>query len=416
MSDAAIAELAPTMGVRGACDAVGVAQASYYRRHRHSPPPPRLAPIPQMDRVQPRALSATERAAILAELHSERFVDVSPTEVWATLLDEGRYLGSLSTFYRLLRHVGESKERRRQATHPATVKPELVAYKPNSVWSWDITKLRGPAKWSWYYLYVILDIFSRYVVGWMVASRESAALAEVLIRQTCAKQDIGRDQLTIHADRGSSMTSKPVAFLLADLGVTQSHSRPHVSNDNLFSEAQFAADRYFAPPGCRRLGSSLSPAGQLNEPTSTESVPRRQVLLFHASAYDELTPPIHRTPPGQHAGRLLAHSTPPRSGAPSSQGHLTTPVSMPSFYSFDASAVVHTRSSSRRPPDPLIAGLLPQRSPPRLLTDAACGGLSAPPARRTRRANLHHQHSTSRSGDLLHRHHSTFRTHSGRSS
>jgi len=164
--------------------------------------------------------------------------------VWATLLDEGRYLGSLSTFYRLLRQAGESKERRRQATHPATVKPELVAYQPNSVWSWDITKLRGPAKWSWYYLYVILDIFSRYVVGWMVASRESAALAEVLIRQTCAKQDIGRDQLTIHADRGTSMTSKSVAQLLVDLGVARSHSRPHVSNDNPYSEAQFKTLKY----------------------------------------------------------------------------------------------------------------------------------------------------------------------------
>ena len=244
MSDAAVAELAPTIGVRDACDAIGVAQASYYRRHRQSPPPQRPAPIRHIDRVQPRALSAAERAAILAELHSERFVDTSPTEVWATLLDEGRYLGSLSTFYRLLRQAGESKERRRQATHPATVKPELVAYQPNSVWSWDITKLRGPAKWSWYYLYVILDIFSRYVVGWMVASRESAALAEVLIRQTCAKQDIDRDQLTIHADRGSSMTSKPVALLLADLGVTQSHSRPHVSDDNPFSEAQFKTLKY----------------------------------------------------------------------------------------------------------------------------------------------------------------------------
>jgi putative transposase len=177
-------------------------------------------------------------------LHSERFVDLSPTEVWATLLDEGRYLGSLSTFYRLLRAAGESRERRRQATHPATVKPELVAMAPNEVWWWDITKLRGPVKWTWYYLYVIIDIFSRYVVGWMVASRESAALAEVLIRQTCAKQAIGRDQLTIHADRGSSMTSRPVAFLLADLGITQSHSRPHVSDDNPFSEAQFKTLKY----------------------------------------------------------------------------------------------------------------------------------------------------------------------------
>jgi putative transposase len=169
---------------------------------------------------------------------------MAPAEVWATLLDEGVYLGSISTFYRLLRQAGETRERRRQATHPATVKPELVAYQSNSVWSWDITKLRGPAKWTYYYLYVILDIFSRYVVGWMVATRESAALAEVLIRQTCAKQGIGADQLTIHADRGSSMTSKPVAFLLADLGVTQSHSRPHVSDDNPFSESQFKTLKY----------------------------------------------------------------------------------------------------------------------------------------------------------------------------
>lgn len=244
MTDQAIAELAPRIGVRDACQAVGVPQASWYRRHRRSPPPPRPAPVAHRDRTQPRALSTDERAAILAELHGDRFLDVSPTEVWATLLDEGRYLASLSTFYRLLRQASGTRERRRQATHPAKVKPELVATAPNEVWSWDITKLHGPAKWTYYYLYVILDIFSRYVVGWMVASREAAPLAEVLIRQTCAKQAIGRDQLTIHADRGSSMTSKPVAFLLADLGVTQSHSRPHVSDDNPFSEAQFKTLKY----------------------------------------------------------------------------------------------------------------------------------------------------------------------------
>jgi len=244
VTDTAIAELAPTIGVRDACQAVGAAQASYYRRHRHSPAPERPAPIPHRDRPQPRALSETERQAILAQLHSERFVDLAPAEVWATLVDEGVYLGSVSTFYRLLRQAGEVRERRRQAIHPATVKPELVATAPNQVWSWDITKLRGPAKWTYYYLYVILDIYSRYVVGWMVASRESAALAEVLIRQTCAKQGIGADQLTIHADRGSSMTSKPVAFLLTDLGVTQSHSRPHVSDDNPFSESQFKTLKY----------------------------------------------------------------------------------------------------------------------------------------------------------------------------
>jgi putative transposase len=244
MTDAAVTELAPVLGVRAACDAIGAAQASWYRRHRQSPAPYRPAPIPHRERRQPRALTGAERKEILDELHSDRFVDVSPTEVWAILLDEGRYLGSISTFYRLLRAASGTRERRRQATHPASVKPELVAETPNAVWSWDITKLRGPVKWSWFYLYVILDIYSRYVVGWMVASRESAALAEVLIRQTVAKQAVRRDQLTIHADRGSSMTSKPVAFLLADLGITQSHSRPHVSDDNPYSEAQFKTLKY----------------------------------------------------------------------------------------------------------------------------------------------------------------------------
>jgi len=244
MTDQAVTELAPHVGVRKACELVGAPQAGYYRRHRHSPAPARPAPIPHRDRSQPRALNATEQQAILDVLHGDRFVDASPAEVWATLLDEGVYLGSQSTFYRLLRRAGEVRERRAQATHPAKVKPELIANASNEVWSWDITKLRGPATWTYYYLYVILDIFSRYVVGWMVAHRESAALAEVLIRQTCAKQGIGRDQLTIHADRGSSMTSKPVAFLLADLGITQSHSRPHVSDDNPFSEAQFKTLKY----------------------------------------------------------------------------------------------------------------------------------------------------------------------------
>ena len=249
-----MAELAPRLGVRAASAALGIAQASEYRRHRTRPPPARPAPIAHRDRPQPRALSAAEQEAILDELHSARFADMSPTEVWAILLDEGRYLASIATFYRLLRRAGETRERRRQATHPATVKPELIATEPNTVWSWDITKLRGPAKWTYYYLYVILDIYSRYAVGWMVASRESAALAEVLIRHTCTKQGIGAHQLTLHADRGSSMTSKPVAFLLADLGVTQSHSRPHVSDDNPFSEAQFKTLKY-RPDFPTRFGS-----------------------------------------------------------------------------------------------------------------------------------------------------------------
>jgi putative transposase len=240
----AIATLAGRTGTRAACAAVGCPQASYYRRHRISPPPQRPAPISHRDRDQPRALAPAERQAILDVLHSDRFADTAPAQAWAALLDEGRYLGSVSTFYRVLREAGESRERRRQATHPAAVKPELAATAPNQVYSWDITKLRGPAKWTWYYLYVIVDIFSRYAAGWMVATCESAVLAEKLIAATCAKQHIRRGQLTIHADRGSSMTSKPVAFLLADLGVTQSHSRPHVSNDNPYSESQFKTLKY----------------------------------------------------------------------------------------------------------------------------------------------------------------------------
>jgi putative transposase len=258
VTDQAIALLAPRIGTRAACAASGVAQASWYRRHRASPAAPRRAVVPHRSRVQPRALTAAERRAILDVLHSDRFADTAPAEAWATLLDEGTYLASVSTFYRVLREAGETRERRAQATRPATVKPELAAAGPNQVYSWDITKLHGPAKWSYYHLYVILDIYSRYAVGWMVATRESAALAEKLIAATAAKQHIGRGQLTIHADRGSSMTSKPVALLLADLGVTQSHSRPHVSNDNPYSEAQFKTLKY--RPGFPRHFDSIEAA------------------------------------------------------------------------------------------------------------------------------------------------------------
>jgi putative transposase len=178
-------------------------------------------------------------------LDSDRFCDLAPAQVWARLIDDGHYLCSISTMYRLLRERLEVRERRRHATHPALVKPELVASKPNQVWSWDITKLRGPYKWTWFHLYVILDVFSRYAVGWAVATRETAALAHALITECLNVQGIRRDQLTIHADRGSSMTSKPVALLLADLGVTKTHSRPRVSNDNPYSEAQFKTLKYF---------------------------------------------------------------------------------------------------------------------------------------------------------------------------
>ena len=242
MTDQAIDELTPVVGIKHACAAVGRPRATHYRWHRQSPPPPRPRREPQ---PQPRALSVSERAEVLKVLHEKRFVDLAPGEVHAILLDEGRYLCSESTMYRLLRaEHGQVRERRRHAVHPPKVKPELVAHGANQCWSWDITKLHGPAKWTYYYLYSIIDIYSRYTVGWMVATKESKELAERLLADTIAKQNIDRDQLTIHADRGSSMASKPVAFLLADLGVTKSHSRPHCSNDNPFSESQFKTLKY----------------------------------------------------------------------------------------------------------------------------------------------------------------------------
>jgi putative transposase len=190
----------------------------------------------------------------LAVLHEDRFIDRSPWAIYAALLDEGIYLCSVRTMYRVLKEQGEVRERRNQLSHPVYSKPELLATGPNRVWSWDITKLKGPVKWAYYYLYVILDIFSRYVVGWMVGSRESSSLAQKLIEQSCEKQSIVPSQLTIHSDRGSSMSSKPVALLLADLGVTKSHSRPHVSNDNPYSEAQFKTLKY-RPDFPERFGS-----------------------------------------------------------------------------------------------------------------------------------------------------------------
>jgi len=193
----------------------------------------------------PRKIASQEAEAIVEVLDSERFCDKAPAQIWATLLDEGIYLASISTFYRLLRERQQVRERRRVARRLAHVKPELVATGPNQVWSWDITKLAGPHKWTWYQLYVILDVFSRYVVNWLVASRESATLAEGLIADSIYAQGIGAGRLTIHADRRSSMTSKTVSQLLCDLGVLQSHSRPHQSNDNPYSEAQFKTLKYF---------------------------------------------------------------------------------------------------------------------------------------------------------------------------
>jgi putative transposase len=241
MVDQTIAELAPIVGKRAACSAMGRSRATYYRCHRQSPPPPRQ---PRAPTPQPRALSQTERSEVLGILHEQRFVDQAPATIYATLLDEGRYVCSVPTMYRVLRAADEVHERRRQARHPATVKPELVATGPNSVWSWDITKLLGPEKWTYFHLYVIIDIYSRYVPGWLLAKRETAELAEHLIAETIRKHNVFANQLTIHADRGTSMASKTVALLLADLGVTKSHSRPHCSNDNPYSEAQFKTLKY----------------------------------------------------------------------------------------------------------------------------------------------------------------------------
>jgi putative transposase len=237
---AAVAELANDVGASAACQALCMPRASYYRdvRKTSSPTVSASRPLPA------RALRPAERDAVLARLHEERFQDRSPAAVYATLLDEGEYHCSIRTMYRLLDEHGEVRERRDQLTHPPYQKPELMATAPNRLWSWDITKLLGPAKWTYFYLYVLLDVFSRYVTGWMVAYRESAELAKRLIEESCKKQHIQPGQLTLHADRGTSMSSKPVAFLLADLGVTKTHSRPHVSNDNPYSESQFRTLKY----------------------------------------------------------------------------------------------------------------------------------------------------------------------------
>jgi putative transposase len=235
----AVERLAPLTGTVAACQVLGVARPSYYRARKPTPP---AEPTPRP--TPPRALDESEQQTVLAVLHSERFCDAAPAEVYASLLDEGRYLCSERTMYRILAAAGETRERRNQRVHPVYSKPELLAEAPNQLWSWDITKLLGPAKWTYFHLYVILDVFSRYVVGWMVAYRESAELAQRFIEETAAKQQISPGQLTLHADRGTSMTSKPVAFLLADLGITKTHSRPHVSNDNPYSESQFKTLKY----------------------------------------------------------------------------------------------------------------------------------------------------------------------------
>jgi putative transposase len=246
-------DLGQHVGVKRACEGLGVPRSSlYHARQPAQPPVPRDRPA--------RALTDAERQAIRDVLNSDRFVDSAPRQVYATLLDEGIYLCSWRTMYRILDDYQEVRERRNQLSHPAYAKPELLATAPNQLWSWDITKLLGPAKWTYFYLYVILDVFSRYVVGWMIAEREAASLAEILIAETCARHHIRRNQLTLHADRGSSMRSKPVALLLSDLGVTKTHTRPYTSNDNPYSEAQFKTLKY-RPDFPDRFGSVVDARG-----------------------------------------------------------------------------------------------------------------------------------------------------------
>lgn len=235
---ATVTSLSHDLGIKPACDALGVNRALFYRAK--ALPAAVSAPRPR----PPLALPLDIEQRLLDVLHSERFMDASPYQVYATLLDEGEYLCSIRTMYRLLARHGEVRERRALRRHPAYAKPELLATAPNQVWSWDITQLKAQTRLSYFHLYVILDIFSRYVVGWLLASQESADLATRLIEETCARQGITEGQLKLHADRGSSMTSKSVEQLLIDLDVAKSHSRPYVSNDNPYSEAQFKTLKY----------------------------------------------------------------------------------------------------------------------------------------------------------------------------
>ena len=267
----AVESLGSTLSLQAACRALGISRATFYRRRRRRAKP---HVVPPAGSASPRRLSDGERRQVLAVLHSERFVDAAPAEIYAALLDEGRYLCSERTMYRLLTENKEVRERRNQLRHPSYRKPELLATAPNQVWSWDITKLRGPVKWVYYSLYVVLDIFSRYVVGWLLAERESQSLARQLLAETVDKQQISRGQLTIHGDRGPTMVAKSVALLLSDLGVHKSHSRPHTSDDNPYSEANFKTlkyhpsfpDRFGSPEDARGVLSLVFPLVQHRTP------------------------------------------------------------------------------------------------------------------------------------------------------
>ena len=336
--------VSPTLGMRQACAVMGVPRSTLYRQLRWADAPAQPASAcPAPIRATPqRALSVIERATVLAALNSERFCDLAPREVYGTLLDEGTYYCDWRTMYRILAENSPLRERRDQLRHPAYAKPELLANAPNQVWSWDITKLPGPAKWVGYYLYVLLDIFSRFVVGWLIAERQSADLAKQLISDSCAGQHILPDQLSIHADNGGPMTAKPVSALMLDLGVLESHSRPHVSNDNPFSEAQFKTTKYhpsfpqhFGSPEHARLWARgffrwynhdhhhsalalLTPATLHAGLTTQILAARQRVLLVAFAAHPERFPhgpPSPALPPAQvwinppTPGLLSPHST-----------------------------------------------------------------------------------------------------------
>lgn len=239
MIDQAVAELEPLVGAAAACRLTGKSRATLYRQRR-----PRVATAPRPPRRPANALSPSERKQVMDVLHSQDYVDLAVPQVWARELDDGRYHASMSTMYRLLRAHGEVRERRAQATHPARTKPELVAHGPQEVWCWDVTKLRGPVRGTHYALYSIIDIFSRYVPGHLVATVESGELAEQLIEDAVARHGVERDSLTLHADRGGPMISRTVAELLDDLGIARSHSRPRCSNDNPYIEANYKTLKY----------------------------------------------------------------------------------------------------------------------------------------------------------------------------
>ena len=281
---ALVEEQGARLGIAPTCAALGLPRATFYRQRRRRPG---AGPtVPRMRRSPRQALAPTEREAVLALLHEEQFVDLPPAQVWAQLLDGGRVPPcSIRTMYRVLAANQEVRERRDQLRHPVYQKPELLATGPNQVWSWDITKLLGPVKWTYFYLYVLLDIFSRYVVGWLLARQESAALAKVLIQESCQRQAIDAGQLIIHADRGPSMTSQPVALLLATLGVLPSHSRPHVSDDNPFSEAQFKTLKY-RPDFPARFGSIEDSEGFCQRFFPWYNTEHRHVALGLMTPYD----------------------------------------------------------------------------------------------------------------------------------